>query len=117
MDLRTFYQEVGGDYDNVLGRFGGMESMVKRFLAKFGQDDSYQKLVDAVGAQDAKAVEAASHTLKGVCSNLGLERLQQLSEQILFHVRAGKPVEETAALLEPVKKEYALVMERLGALE
>lgn len=116
MDLREFYQDVGGDYENVLGRFGGMEAMVKRFLAKFEQDDSYQKLVEAVGNKDEKAIEAAAHTLKGVCSNLGIDRLQRLSENIMFHARAGKPVNEVPAMLEQVSKEHDLVIEKLHAL-
>lgn len=116
MGLKEFYQEVGGDFENVVGRFGGMEAMVKRFLGKFAQDGSYQKLVEAVEQKDEKAIEAAAHTLKGVCSNLGISRLQQLTEEIMFHVRAGKPVDEVPAMLEPVKKEYALVIGRLNEL-
>lgn len=116
MDLKEFYQGVGGDFENVLGRFGGMEAMVKRFLGKFAQDGSYQKLLDAVEQKDAKAIEAAAHTLKGVCSNLGISRLQELTEKIMFHVREGKPVDEVPAMLEPVKKEYKEVIGKLEKL-
>ena len=44
---------------------------------------NYQKLVDALEANDAEAALAASHTLKGVCGNLSMTRLfELLTEQV-----------------------------------
>lgn len=116
MDLKDFYQEIGGSCEEVLGRFSGMEAMVKKFLGKFKDDLSYQKLEEAVAKMDATEIDHAAHTLKGVCSNLGFSRLQKYAEDLMFHVREQKPMEEVPALMEKVKTEYEAVMDRVRSL-
>lgn len=116
MELKDFYDGIGANVSDVLGRFGGMEAMVKKFLGKFKDDQSFQKLAEAVERKDAAAIETASHTLKGVCSNLGISGLQKIAEEILAHVRAGKDLSEIEPMMEAAKKEYALVIEKLEAL-
>lgn len=116
MNLNDFYEEIGGSFQEVVGRFGGMEAMVKKFLGRFREDKSYEKLQQAVEQMDAQAIDSAAHTLKGVCSNLGIARLQKYAEDIMHHVREGKPMEEIPAMMEKVSAEYAHVMEKLSAL-
>ena len=50
----------------------------------------------------------AAHTLKGVCRNLGIERLAGSAEIITEVLRKEQETvpEEAAALLEDVKKNY-----------
>ncbi len=116
MDLGNFYQEIGGSFQEVVGRFGGMEAMVKKFLGRFREDKSFQKLEDAVAQMDAKAIDDAAHTLKGVCSNLGITRLQQYAEELMLHVRQSKPMEEVPAMMEKIRDEYKLVIEKLNGM-
>lgn len=70
--------DAGIDFADALNRFMGNESMFERFLGKFPQDVNYQKLVDALAADDAEAALAASHTMKGVCGTLSMTKLFEL---------------------------------------
>lgn len=116
MGLNDFYQEVGGSFQEVVGRFGGMEAMVKKFLGRFRDDASYQKLEQAVAQMDAKEIDNAAHTLKGVCSNLGISRLQKYAEEMMLHVREGKPLDEVPKMMEQIRAEYEQVIGKLNTL-
>lgn len=47
-------------------------------LKKFLDDKTFANLVKAVSEGSGEAALAASHTLKGVCGNLSIERLFEL---------------------------------------
>ncbi len=53
----------------------GKESLYYRFLKKFLDDENYVLLLEAAGQGDSGAAFRAAHTLKGVCGNLGMDRL------------------------------------------
>ena len=74
MTVQECYESMGSDFEGVLGRMGS-EAMVKRFALKFLDDPSYGNLVKAVEEQNAEDAFRAAHTLKGICLNLGLDRL------------------------------------------
>ena len=61
---------AGIDVDEALSRFLDNESLFERFLNKFLEDRNYLKLGEAIASGDNEAALAASHTLKGLCSNL-----------------------------------------------
>ena len=74
MTLQEFYARVGGDYNATLSRLPS-EALVKKFIMKYPGDPSFAQLKDALAAQDWELAFRASHTLKGVAQNLGMDRL------------------------------------------
>ena len=66
MTTKECYEEIGSNYESVLGRFGS-EALVKRFALKFLKDPSYAELREALEVRDAERAFRAAHTLKGVC--------------------------------------------------
>lgn len=74
MTLQEFYARVGGDYNATLSRLPS-EALVKKFILKYPGDPSFAQLKDALAAQDWELAFRASHTLKGVAQNLGMDRL------------------------------------------
>ena len=74
MTLQEFYARVGGDYNATLSRLPS-EALVKKFILKYPGDPSFAQLKDALAAQDWELAFRASHTLKGVAQNLGVDRL------------------------------------------
>ena len=64
--------------DAALERFMGNEGLLEKFLNKFLADENYQKLTDAIAANDKEAALTASHTLKGVSGNLSMTALFNL---------------------------------------
>lgn len=114
MTLQDFFQAVGGNLVEVMGRLPS-EKMILRFLKMYPQDTSYGDLVKAYTAGDIKQAFLASHTLKGVASNLGLSDLQKAASVFTESVRNsdhfGDPV-----LFEDVKKAQEIVLEQLSQL-
>lgn len=68
--------EAGIKVDNALERFMGNEKMLDKYLGRFLNEKSYAALVEAIGANDQAAAQAAAHTLKSVCGTIGCEDMQ-----------------------------------------
>lgn len=107
MTIQECYQALGGNYDDVVKRLLNF-SLVKRFITKFLQDDSFEKLSASI--RDGRREEAfrAAHTLKGVCQNLGFGKLLASTEKLTELLRPETDVvpEGAAALLEEVTRDY-----------
>lgn len=86
MTLQEFYARVGGDYNATLSRLPS-EALVKKFILKYPGDPSFAQLKDALTAQDWELAFRASHTLKGVAQNLGMDRLYKAAAALCDAVR------------------------------
>lgn len=74
MELKEFYEKVGGDYEDVLRRLSAV-GMVKKFVRKFMEDSSYGRLQTALEQEDIPLAFREAHTIKGTAANLGLNTL------------------------------------------
>ena len=88
MTVEQLYNQIGGDYADMRRRIP-MDDFIKRFLTKFLEDTSCHMLIEAWKAGDEKAAFEAAHRAKGVCANLSLTRLAQLSDVICEALRPG----------------------------
>lgn len=114
MLINEFYQSISGDYQNVLERLGDSET-VKTFIIRFPNDPSYSVLRKALTEHDIKTAFLAAHTLKGICLNLGLGRLEKSAVIITETLRGGaEPSEE---MIEQLDADYRLVTEAVKRLE
>lgn len=104
MTVQECYESMGSDFEGVLGRMGS-EAMVKRFALKFLDDPSYSNLVKAVEEKNADEAFRAAHTLKGICLNLGLDRLYKVSAELTEKLR-GKELVDYEESYGEVQKEY-----------
>ena len=68
---------AGIDVDAALARMMGSEALFMRLIRKFPDDENHAQLCAAMERGDAQAALSASHTLKGVCQNLGFTNLYQ----------------------------------------
>mgnify|MGYP001145447394 CR=1 FL=1 len=114
MTLQEFYARVGGDYNATLSRLPS-EALVKKFILKYPGDPSFAQLKDALAAQDWETAFRASHTLKGVAQNLGMEHLYQVSSALCEAVRGPKPLTDPA-LWPPVEEAHAQVLAAIQEL-
>lgn len=101
MELKEVYEKIGGDYEDVVRRLMG-EKLVKKFLLKFLDDKSYDDLERTLNEGDYKEAFRAAHTLKGVCQNLSLTSLYQVSSQLTEELRN----DDTAIPSNPNIPEY-----------
>lgn len=79
--LKTFYEEIHGDYHDVIDRLVD-EKRVLKFVLFFLQDNSYMMYKNAIENQDETEAFRAIHTLKGVCMNLGFSQLYEIASEI-----------------------------------
>ncbi|MDY4194581.1 MAG: hypothetical protein SOY03_09855 [Bariatricus sp.] len=77
MTIQECYQKIGGDYEAVLKRLMS-PNLVRKFIGKFLEDDSYQKLCEEMDAGNREEAFRAAHTLKAYVEILGLSVLQVL---------------------------------------
>ena len=71
MSVQEFYESIGVNYTDVLRRLGS-EKFIEKYLKKMLDDGNYDILRQAVEKGDFPEAFRASHTLKGICLNLGL---------------------------------------------
>lgn len=115
MTVKECYEIIESDYEGVIGRMGS-EGMVKRFALKFPDDPSYLNLEKAIQEQNAQAAFHAAHTLKGVCLNLGFDRLYKVSAQLTEKLRGGE-LDGYEALYGKVQKEYKNTIDAIRKIE
>ena len=84
-------------------------------MLKYPGDPSFNQLKDALAAQDWELAFRASHTLKGVAQNLGMDRLYKAAATLCDAVRGPKPLED-ASLWPPVVAAHEEVLAAIREL-
>ena len=115
MTFQEFYETIGGDYNEVLGRLSS-ERLVQKFVLKFPQDGSYDLLCSALEAGNREEAFRAAHTIKGICKNLGFTPLLASSSSLAEVLRSGEAV-DTSALAEQVGEDYRRIITAIQALD
>ena len=107
MTIQECYQQLGGDYSQVLTRLPSAK-LVRRFIAMFLNDESYGQLSRAMQDGQLKDAFRAAHTLKGVCANLSFTRLFTSSSALTELLRPEAPRIPDGAdlLMEQVRQDY-----------
>ena len=105
MNLKECYTAMGGNYEEVIGRLRS-ERLVQKFVLKFLDDGSYDLLCTSVASENWQDAFRAAHTIKGVCQNLSMTRLQESSSALAEALRGGVWHEGDMALVERVKADY-----------
>ncbi len=114
MTLTECYEKVGGNYEEVLGRLMN-DMLIKKFLLKFLNDESYKNIFDNLEKQNTKEAFRAAHTLKGICQNLGLGTLYKSSYDVTEALRDGKN-EVTDEMLSKLKEDYEMTINVIESL-
>ena len=115
MTLQECYAAMGGDYEGVMGRLRS-ERMVQKFVLKFLADGSYELLLSSTEAENWAEAFRAAHTIKGVCQNLGFDRLYKSSSELSEALRNGF-TPEAPALVERVKEDYQQTIQAIQAYQ
>lgn len=112
MTIETLYEELGGDYQDILERLESPK-LIESVVRAFAEDDSYRTLAEGIAERDFEKAFRGVHTLKGVCANLSFTRLYQASVELTEALRGGKELQDDS-LFEAVKDEYERTMEVLA---
>ena len=115
MTVKECYEQMGSDYEGVLGRLGS-EAIVKRFALKFLQDPSFAQLKESLAKNDGEEAFRAAHTLKGVCLNLGFDELFEVSAELTEKLRERKTA-GSEELFQKVSQKYQKKVMAIQGLE
>lgn len=113
MTLQECYAAMGGNYDEVLGRLRS-ERLVQKFVVKFLNDGSYDLLCQSLEAGNYEDAFRAAHTMKGVCQNLSIDRLDASSSALTEALRSGW-TPEAEGLFRQVQEDYRITVEAIRA--
>lgn len=107
MSIEECYQQIGGDYNQVLTRLM-TPKLVIRFIGRFLEDNSFSMLEKALAEGNCKEAFRAAHTLKGVCQSLGLGNLLASTHEIteLLRHQEGEIPFDAGAYFEAVRRDY-----------
>lgn len=115
MTVKECYEQMGSNYESVLGRMGN-EAMIKRFALKFLNDPSFNDLKENLIKKDGEEAFRAAHTLKGVCLNLGFDELYEVSAELTDKLR-GRETAGSEELFQKVSQKYQKTVAAIQGLE
>ena len=115
MTLQECYAAMEGDYQDALGRLRS-DRLVQKFVLKFLDDKSYDLLISSLEQGNSEEAFRAAHTIKGVCQNLSIDRLQSSSSRLCESLRNGY-TPEADALAEEVTADYRLTVSAIQTLQ
>lgn len=116
MTVKECYDEMGGNYDSVVGRLRSDERIV-RFLSRVPTDPCITELETSMASGDAPTAFRASHTLKGICLNLSLDKLAVSANALTDELRGKDAIsDEAKKLYEEVKANFAVVAAAISKL-
>ena len=113
MTLREFYDHTGGDYEGVLSRVFD-EGRIRKYVKMFKNDPSYEELEMFLEQGDVEQAFRASHTLKGVCLNIGFSRLYSHADTITEALR-GKNLKLARENMPHLRASYKEIIEGIDA--
>lgn len=86
VNIKEFYRETGGDYDEVVTRLQS-DAVITKFVKKLASDDSVENLKKAQAENDVKTAFLAAHTIKGVAATLGMTGLANAASLLTEELR------------------------------
>ena len=115
MNIEELYKKLGGSYAEVSARLPSI-ALLEKFVGKFLQDKSFEDLSAGMKIGDKKSAFRASHTLKGVCANLGFATLRTSSSKLCEELRGeGEVISDTAyILMKDVEKDYSIAIQTIS---
>lgn len=81
MTVQELYDSIGGNYNGAKSILQ-MDKLIGKFIIKFLDEKSYERLTAAWASRDAEGVFEAAHAMKGVCANLGLDELSHRASDL-----------------------------------
>ena len=115
MTLQECYTAMEGNYEDAMGRLRS-ERLVQKFVLRFLDDGSFALLEKSMAEKNYEEAFRAAHTIKGVCQNLSMDKLQASSSRLCESLRNGY-TPEAGALAEEVTADYHATMDAIRAFQ
>lgn len=102
----------GYDVDGAIHRFSGNEVLYLTFLKRFPSNEHYDKIEKNLIDKNYETAYKASHALKGITGNLGLNPVYRLLEEMLSTMRNKESVVDFEEKLEGLYKQFQAEYEK-----
>ena len=89
MTLQELYTLIDGNYDHAV-QIMRMEKLINRYVLKFPGNDLNAALMAAGESMDPARLFESAHAMKGVCANMGFDKLAEAVGIITEEFRPGK---------------------------
>ena len=90
MTLEELYKNIEGDYAQAV-KVLRMDKLIDKHIRKMADNTLTASLVSASETMNGQEMFDAAHALKGICANLGLVKMADLSSVIAEEFRTGNP--------------------------
>ena len=108
MELKEFYSAIGESYDATYDRLCSVQR-IAQFLECFFRTYQIDGLKERIEKQDFSAAMRDAHTLKGVASTLGLERLSKKAASLQHSLKENQN-DQAAGLFRDILEEYTKIL-------
>ncbi len=114
MTIPELYAVIDGNYESAK-RVLPMDKLIQKFIVKLLDDKSFDRLKSANG--DPKELFEATHAMKGICANLGLDNLSAMASEISEEFRPGKSRtmsdDEVNAKIAALSEKYTFTLDEI----
>ena len=86
MNIKKFYEEIGGDYEEALTRLMN-DALIEKFVLKFKETQNIEPLKEAIENHNYEQAFFHVHTLKGVSLNLSFKKLGAAASELTEMIR------------------------------
>ena len=111
MTIRELYDQIGGSYEHAV-QIMKKDKMIHKYLLKLSDSGVYENLKAAGERMDPAQLFEAGHAMKGVCANLGLTALSELSAEVCDDFRPGCARKFTDGEIKEKLAEIAAMFEK-----
>lgn len=115
MEIREFYEAIGGNYNDVFSRLMKDERILK-YLGKFLEDNNLELMDKNLAENNYEEAFKNVHTLKGIVLNLGLEPISKTSKILCEEIRYGEPKNDISQMNKDLHEAYDLVTNKIKEL-
>ena len=109
MDVKQFYQEINGSYQNALSIMIN-DALIARMLSKFINNNSCDAIISNYEKKDFRALFESAHALKGVAGNLALTPLYDIA-CVLSDATRNDDNPDIAKEIQQLKEIYSCIKE------
>jgi len=113
MDVITLYEQIGGNYSELVGRLGS-DKLVNRLLTLFIEDGGFGILKSGMAENDYDTAFRGAHGLKGLCANLAITEMGKTVSEMTECLRNSSDINRAKEILPVLEEEYCKVTSLIG---
>ena len=115
MNLKDFYQIIGGDYTDVVQRLCD-EEIIYEFLLRFANEPIFDNLQHSISTENREEAFTLIHTFKGTCANMGFGNLYSSASELTEALRTDFSP-KVHLLFETLASDYQDVIQGIQTLQ